>query len=194
MTTTGQFNAASYFVDRHANEGRERHVAIEYETERITYGQLLAKVNQLGNALRHSLEVRMEERVFLLLLDAPEFAYSFFGSIKIGAVPVPVNTLLKPHDYEYLLNDSRARVAIVSEPLLHTITQIPRERLPFLRHIVVCGSPHRDAISFTGLTSRESGDLSPATTCGDDVAFWLYSSGSTGPPKGCVHLQHDMVV
>jgi benzoate-CoA ligase family protein len=194
METMGRFNAASYFVDRHANEGREGRVAIECQDEQITYGQLLRKVNQLGNALRHSLEVRREERVLLLLLDVPEFAYSFFGSIKIGAVPVPVNTLLKPHDYEYLLNDARARVAIVSEPLLPAITQIPRERLSFLEHIVVCGPPHPETISWTDLTDRESGDLSPAITGEDDVAFWLYSSGSTGPPKGCVHLQHDMLV
>src|SRR5712692_8947558 len=139
METTGQFNAASYFVDRHVNEGSEDRVAIECLDERVTYGQLLRKVNQLGNALRHSLEVRREERILLLLLDIPEFAYAFFGCIKIGAVPVPVNTLLKPRDYEYLLNDSRARVAIVSASLLDAITQIPRERLPFLDHIVVCG-------------------------------------------------------
>lgn len=192
--TGGQFNAASYFVDRHANEGREGRIAIEYENERITYGQLLEKVNQFGNALRHSLEVRMEERVLLLLLDVPEFAYSFFGSIKIGAVPVPVNTLLKPQEFEYLLNDSRARVAIVSEPLLNAITEIPKERLPFLEHIVVCGPSRPKTISFAGLTDSESTDLSPAPTCEDDAAFWLYSSGSTGPSKGCVHLQHDMVI
>jgi benzoate-CoA ligase len=194
MKTTRQFNAASYFVDCHANEGREDHIAIEYMDERVTYGQLLRRVNQLGNALRHSLEARREERVLLLLLDVPEFAYSFFACIKIGAVPVPVNTLLKSPDYEYLLNDSRTRILIVSESLLPRITEIPREKLPFLEHIVVSGPSYPGMISLAELMNQESGDLSPAVTCEDDVAFWLYSSGSVGPPKGCVHLQHDMVV
>jgi len=113
-----QFNAAEYFVDRNISEGRGNRIAIESADtgERITYAELCDRVNRCGNALR-SLGVRMEERVALLLLDSPEFFYAFFGAIKIGAVPVPLNTLLKPHDYEYLLNDCRARVLIVSPAL-----------------------------------------------------------------------------
>src|SRR5262249_25878463 len=109
-----QFNAATHFVDRHMSEGREDKTAFECGDERITYGQLLERVNSAGNALKR-LGVRQEERVGLLLFDTPEFAYCFFGGIKIGAVPVPINTLLKPPEYEYILNDSRARVLIVSE-------------------------------------------------------------------------------
>jgi benzoate-CoA ligase len=194
INITGQFNAATYFVDSHADAGRGHRIAIEHADKRVTYDELLAKINRMGNALGRSLGVRMEERVLLLLLDTPEFAYSFFGAIKIGAVPVPVNTLLKPHDYEYLFNHSRARVAIVSEPLLGAIEQIPRKRLPFLQHIVVIGPSHPGTISFAALTDNESAELHPAPTHPDDAAFWLYSSGSTGAPKGCVHLQHDMVV
>ena len=99
-----EFNAATYFVERHISEGRSDKVAIECEDRRVTYRQLFESVNQVGNALK-KLGVRPEERVFLLLLDTPEFAESFFGAIKIGAVPVPVNTLLKPADYEFLLNN-----------------------------------------------------------------------------------------
>src|SRR5215204_3555321 len=119
-----QFNAATYFVDRNVDEGRGDNTAIEYGDERVSYRQVLERVNRVGSALRDELGVRLEERVLLLLLDCPEFAYSFFGAMKIGAVPVPTNTLFKPPDYEYILNDSRARVAIVSEALLPQLQAI----------------------------------------------------------------------
>jgi benzoate-CoA ligase len=109
-----EFNAATHFVDRHVREGRGHKIAIECGDEQVTYDQLLERVNRFGNALK-KLAVRPEERVALLLLDTPEFFYSFFGGIKIGAVPIPLNTLLKPAEYQYMLNDCRARVAIVSE-------------------------------------------------------------------------------
>jgi len=188
-----EFNAAAYFIDRHLSEGRSGKVAIECGDLRVTYGQLAGLVNHFGNALK-TLGVRMEERVLLLLIDTPEFAASFFGAIKIGAVPVPVNTLLKPADYKYLLNNSRARVAVVSESLLAPIQQIPRAELRFLETIVVVGQAPPGMLSFDELTSKSASDLAPAPTRKDDAAFWLYSSGSTGQPKACVHLQHDMVV
>jgi benzoate-CoA ligase family protein len=187
------FNAAAYFIDRHLREGRSNKIAIECREQLVTYAQLQERVNRLGNALL-GLDVRPEERVFLLLLDTPEFAYSFFGAIKIGAVVVPVNTNLRPEDYAYLLNDCRARVAIVHEQLLPQIHRIPADRLRYLQHIIVVGSAHGGMHSFSHLLHNSSPQLDPAPTSKDDAAFWLYSSGSTGAPKGCVHLQHDMVV
>src|ERR1051325_3064999 len=133
-----QFNAAEYFVDQHLRAGRSAKVAIECGDCRVTYSHLHASVNQFGNALKN-LGVRMEERILLLLLDTPEFAYSFFGAIKIGAVPAPVNTLLKPSDYKYLLNNSRARIAIVSQALWPLLGEIARKELQFLERIVVVG-------------------------------------------------------
>ena len=189
-----QFNAATYFIDRHLDQGRQEKVAIEAGEARVTYRQLAEKVNRFGNSLRQ-LGVRIEERVLLLLLDGPEFAFSFFGAIKIGAVPVPVNTLLKPADYHYILNNSRARVAVVSESLYPQIQASRSERLRYLQHIIVAGAtPTTGTLPFADLVAQNSSQLEAEATSKDDAAFWLYSSGSTGPPKACVHLQHDMVV
>jgi benzoate-CoA ligase family protein len=189
-----QFNAATYFIDCHINEGRGEKIAIESEGTRLTYRQLWQNVNRFGNGLR-KLGVRIEERVFLLLLDGPEFVISFFGAIKIGAVPVPVNTLLKPSDYQYMLNNARARVAVVSESLYPQIAAIPRGELRYLKHVVAVGAnPLAGAVRFDDLLEQNPPDLEAEPTSKDDAAFWLYSSGSTGFPKACVHLQHDMMV
>jgi benzoate-CoA ligase family protein len=190
------FNAAAYFVDRHLNEGRADRVAIECGEERVTYRQLHDGVNRAAAAMRRDWEVRPEERVVLLLLDTPAFACAFFGAIKIGAVPVPVNTLWKAADYRYVLEDSGARVLIVSRALLPEIERIDRADIPALRHIVVSGGNGDDRYPvFDGLAGSEEPPASAAApTHRDQPAFWLYSSGSTGKPKGCVHLQHDMVI
>jgi benzoate-CoA ligase family protein len=188
-----EFNAANYFVDRHVAEGRGEKVGIECEARRVTYRELFERVNQVGNALK-SLGVRPEERVFLLLLDTPEFAASFFGTIKIGAVPVPVNTLLKPADYKFLLNNSRARVVIVSESLLAALQAISPSDLHYVKKLIVVGGQGSGSLSFDAWIGDQPTSLETARTSKDDAAFWLYSSGSTGRPKACVHLQHDMVV
>ncbi len=182
------FNAAAHFVDRHLAEGRGGKVAIECGDERVTYAELAERVNRFGSALRGVLDVRPEERVVLLLLDSPAFHVAFFGAIKIGAVPIPINTLWKTPDYRHVLNDSRARVAIVSEALLPKLAAIDRADVPSLAHVVVAGR------EFDELLGRGSSALEAEPTSRDAPAFWLYSSGSTGAPKGCVHLQHDMVV
>lgn len=187
------FNVATHFVDRHIGEGRAHRIAYECGEERVSYRQLFERVNRAGNALK-KLGVRQEERVGLLLLDTPEFAYCFFGAIKIGAVPIPINTLLKSNEYEYILNDSRARVLIVSEALLPQIQAIAKEKLRYLTTIVVFGKPPERMESLQALLDESSPELDAEPTTKDDAAFWLYSSGSTGFPKGCVHLHHDMVV
>ena len=190
-----RFNAASYFVDQNIHEGRGENVAIECGDDRITYRQLLDRTNRAGNVLR-DLGVHRGERVLLLLLDSPEFLYCFFGAMKIGAVAVPVNTQAKPHDYEYILNDSHAAIAVVSESLLPQLESMPRQNLRHLREIVAVGKgdPSRRYPRLNDLMNAASFELAAEPTSKDDPAFWLYSSGSTGVSKGCVHLHHDMVV
>src|SRR6202011_2218679 len=181
VNVPGQFNIADYLVDRHVHEGRGGRTAIVCGDESVTYAQVSERSNRVANGLR-ALGVRREERVLLLLLDSPAFVYSFFAAQKIAAVPIPTNTLLKTPDYRYLLNDSRAAVAIVSEALLPMLLAIPREELPHLRHIVVDGKAVADTIPFLGLI-RQPPELQLAETSRDDAAFWLYSSGTTGFPK-----------
>ncbi len=189
-----RFNAAQHFVDRHASGDRAAHVAIVCGDQCVTFAQVHERVNRFGRALGERLGVRREERVVLLLLDGPAFVYAFFGAIKIGAVAVPVNTLWKERDYLYVLNDTRARVLVVSEELLPQIASIDRKQLPSLQHIVVVGKQGSAEATLDALLAEASPDLEAADTSSDDPAFWLYSSGSTGSPKGCVHLHHDMVV
>jgi benzoate-CoA ligase len=188
------FNAATYFVDRHLDEGCGARVAIECADERVTYEQLAVRVRAFGNALVQTLGLDVEQRVALLLLDTPAFAYAFFGAIRAGLVPVPLNTLWRAADFKYVLNDSGARALVVHDTLLPQILAIPRAELPKLQHIIVVGDVVPGCVGFEELLTTPSVDRGPEPTHKDAVAFWLYSSGSTGVPKACVHLQHDMVV
>jgi benzoate-CoA ligase len=187
-----RLNAATVFVDRHLAEGRADKPAILCGDRTVTYRDLSESVNRFGNALKQH-GIRAEERVAILLPDTPEWAFAFFGSMKVGAVALPLNTNLKPSDYEYLLNDSRARVLVVDISLLGRISEI-RDNLKYLQSILVTGGNESGCLAWDQVMADASPELEPADTSKDDMAFWLYSSGTTGPPKGAVHLHHDMMV
>jgi len=187
-----RMNAAAVFVDSHLAAGRGDKPAILCEDRTVTYRQLHEGVNRAGNALK-ALGVRMEERVAILMPDCPDCVYAFFGAIKIGAVAIPTNTILLPKDYRYLLNDSRARVLIVHPSLLGRVLDV-RDDLKYLEHILVAGDGAEGYPSLSGAMRDAAPALEPADMSKDDAAFWLYSSGTTGFPKGTIHLQHDMIV
>ena len=188
-----RFNAATFFVDRHVAEGRGAKVAFFHDEGSITYAGLQELVNRTGNALL-DLGVRPEQRVLCLLLDSPEFLGAFWGAIKIGAIPIPTNTMMRADDYLYFLDDSRAPVAVVSEALLAEAgPALAKAR--YLRHVIVAGRASGTQIAFDELGGqgrpRGSSPSTPRRT--------IPRSGSTprarpGRPKGAVHLQHDMVV
>ena len=106
-----QFNAAAYFVDRNVEEGRGDKIAVIHENRQFTYRQVQQNVNRTANMLA-DLGVQMENRVMLLLRDTPEMIFGFYGAIKLGAVAIPSNILMKGPDFLYMLNDSRAAVPL----------------------------------------------------------------------------------
>jgi len=187
-----QFNVATWFVDRNVDEGRGASPAFHCEGRTLSYADVRDLANRTGNALLE-LGVGPEDRVLVLCLDGPEFLGAFWGAIKIGAVPIPTNTLLRSQDYLYFLDDSRAKVAIVSAALLPEAGPA-LEQARGLKHVMIAGGPAGKYLSFEDRVGKASARLETAVTSRDEPAFWLYSSGSTGFPKGAVHLHHDMVI
>jgi benzoate-CoA ligase len=175
-----QYNAAVDLVGRNISAGRGGKTAFIDDTGSLTYAQLAERVDRAANALL-SLGIEREERVAIAMLDACDWPAIFLGAIKAGIVPVALNTLLTPKDYEYQLRDSRSRALFVSESLLRNFQSI---HCPDLKHIV---SSVGEFIA-SGAPKAEAAD-----TKRDDMCFWLYSSGSTGAPKGTVHLHSHLV-
>ncbi len=186
-----RFNAAAFFLDRHLRDGQGGRVAFRFTGRSVTYEEVGLRANRIGNALR-SRGVQIEQRVLVVLPDCPEFAEVFWGAMKIGAVPVPVSDALSAEEYAFLLNDSRARAAVVQDRTAGEILAV-RDRCPWLESVIVVGRSRRGLLAYERLLERASPELEPADTGRDDVALWGYTSGSTGRPKAAVHLHHDLV-
>ena len=186
-----EFNVASFLVDRHLTEGREGKVAVYYGDQTITYADLALAARRMGNVLL-SLGVERENRVVISLPDCPQLMASYFGAMKIAAVPVPVSTMAVPQDYLYYLNDSRAKALVVHADCAQRIREV-RSELHYLKHFIVAGEAEPGELSYDSLIEDASSELATASTSKDDMAFWMYSSGTTGKPKGIVHLHHDLL-
>ena len=181
------YNATSELLDRNLREGRSEKLAFIDHERRLTYGELHRQSARLANLLKR-LGLRREERVAMVMLDTVDFPVVFLGAMRAGIVPVPLNTLLTSDQYAYILADTRARVAFVSEPLLATI-DAAREKLQDFEVIVVGGAKDQLAAALAGEPDR----FDTAATHSDEPAFWLYSSGSTGMPKGTKHVHASLM-
>lgn len=183
------FNLAEYLMQ--VNQDHLERPAYFDSNGALNYGQLFDRVRRQAAALK-SLQLHREERVLLLMNDCTDWPVVFLGALYAGIVPVAVNTLLKPQDYRYMIEDSRCQAAYVSESLLPVLTEAMEGVDHEIKHIVV--SRPQAALARGHLCMEDT--LQAATPChracatkADEAAFWLYSSGSTGKPKGTVHSQ-----
>src|SRR6202166_551144 len=172
------YNFAADVLQSNLDAGRASKPAYIDARGTTTYGQLAERVARFGAVLR-SLGVKREERVLLALTDTIDWPTAFLGCLKAGVIAVPVNTLLTEDDYRFMLSDSRAKCLVVSEVLFPRFQKII-EDLPDLEHIIVAGeAPHGFRLCEDVAGSDEPEDYTAPTTS-DDIAFWLYTSGSTG--------------
>jgi benzoate-CoA ligase family protein len=191
-----RFNMADYFLYHNLEEGRADKVCLYFKDQKWTYGETARMSNRAGNALRE-LGANIEDRVLIVLPDCPEFVWTWFGAARIGAVITMVNPLLPVDDYKYYLDYTRARVTVIHQSLVETFAKAI-ESARYLRAVLVVGdNSHRDGSavswkSFTDLIGSAPDECPAADTHRDDFAIWLFTSGSTGHPKGAVHFQHDL--
>ena len=183
------FNVAVPFIDRHVDEGRAGKIAIRGDFDDVTYGELAEQVSRCGNALK-GLGLLPGARVLMMIKDCPEFFYVFWGAIKAGFVPVPLNTLLRAPDYQFMIEDSGCDAVIYSPVFAAEVEAALATASPKPANVLLAEGEG----SITSLMETASVDLDPAPATATDDCFWLYSSGSTGRPKGTVHSHRDMPV
>jgi len=190
------YNAVADFVDANVAGGRGDKVAFTDPGRTLTYGALQADTCRFSRGLQ-KLGLNQESRVALLMLDTVDFPIAFWGAIRAGIVPIPLNTLLGPEQYAYMLEDSRAEAIVVSPALVKAIEPVLGQ-LTWLRAAIVAGPDQQklgalDTRRFVDVLASGAPDLFAADTLSDEVAFWLYSSGSTGAPKGAKHVHISLI-
>jgi benzoate-CoA ligase family protein len=190
ITVPAEMNVCDLLLDENVRQGRGGKVAVIRGETQVTYTELVEQTARLASGLAE-LGLRPEERVLILLPDSVEFVVAYLGVMRLGAIAVPLNTLLKPRDYEYLLADSRAAAIVVHADYL---AQVPVHGSPWVRHVVVVGAePAASGHAWSDILASGLPSYPALLLSADDAGFWLYSSGTTGFPKATVHLHQDVL-
>jgi benzoate-CoA ligase len=184
------YNAAHDLIERNLQAGRNDKPAFIDDNGVYSYAEVAHRTSAFANVLGQ-LGVVSEQRILLCIHDTIDFPTVFLGAIKAGVVPIAVNTLLTQGDYEYMLTDSAAKIAVVSAALLPLFEPL-LGKVPTLERILVAGTK-QGPDGLTPLLDQASGDYEVVATSRDAPCFWLYSSGSTGAPKGTVHVHSSLI-
>ncbi len=184
------FNIAEYVIDRHVAEGRGKKTALQTLKQVVTYADLLDNVNRFGNSLKN-LGVRPGDRVLMVVKDCPEFFYLFWGAVKTGAIPVPLNGLAPASDFEFIIQHSGCSALFYSQEFATTINTAVASCSP-RPSVILPVDGGRDSLS--DIASNASPQLNAVFTRAEDDCFCLYSSGTTGLPKGVMHVHGDLAV
>jgi benzoate-CoA ligase family protein len=185
------FNMVSLLLERHLTGDHADRTAVIFQDDPITYRQLGRMTNQIGNGLIQ-LGVTPGERVIILLNDRPEYIALYLAVMKIGAVPVPINMLATTGDMEYFINDSQAVAVVMESEISEKLGGILAEAKRF-KALVVNGNPVAGTVSLSQLIQSGADKLDIYPTSQNDPSYWLYTSGTTGNPKGVIHLHKDLV-
>ena len=190
-TIPESFNVAEYFVDRNLNEGRGDGTAIIFHDRKLSYADVAEQVRRASNALLAG-GIAPGDRVMILLYDSPNFVATFWGAIRMGAIPIPANTMLSADECTFMLWDSGARGMVIEEKLFKKVSA-SLDQLSDLKSIWIAGEGPSNHIQLERALAQSSPVTAAARTRRDDPAFWLYTSGSTGSPKAAIHRHRDMV-
>jgi 2-aminobenzoate-CoA ligase len=195
--TSGQWNIAEEFLDRHVKEGRGDQVAILFADQKITFKELLAMSNKFANVLTKQ-GVVAQDRVGLRLTNMPEAVAINFGIMKCGAIPVPISPLWAKEEVAFVLNNAEFKAFAVSFPLMGAVEEARHEFEFPTKLIVVGGKPEdweaKGCVSFGKEMAAASDQFTNVKLSADDIGVILFTSGTTGQPKGCVHFVKEVLV
>ena len=186
-----KYNIGYDCVDKHTKTNKKNKIALywqdsEGDTEKYTFNDMKYLTNKFGNVLKN-LGFEKNDRFLIRLPNIPQFQISFLGGVKIGAIPIPSSVMFRAHEVEYRIKDSNSKAVITTSRFVKGVDDI-KNKCESLKYIIIVDEAYSDKLSFDDLMRDSSNNLEIEKTNKKDMAFFCYTSGTTGNPKGAVHL------